>query len=155
MMGGWLKTMRLHTEMPELTGETTWLNGEVSKADLVGEKPTLIHFWSVSCHLCKEAMPKVNEFRSEYKDKLNVVAVHIPRSEGDLDLEQIKEVAKQYDITQPIFVDNDLKLSEAFENEYVPAYYVFDAKGELRHYLAGGEGMKLLTKRVNRVLENK
>ncbi|WP_027724740.1 TlpA disulfide reductase family protein [Tuberibacillus calidus] len=147
--------MRLHAEMPELTGETTWLNGQVSKSDLIGEKPTLIHFWSVSCHLCKEAMPKVNEFRDQYKDKLNVVAVHIPRSEADLDIEKIKETAEQYNITQPIFVDNNLKLSEAFENEYVPAYYVFDAKGELRHYQAGGDCMKLLTKRVNRVLESK
>lgn len=147
--------MRLHAEMPELKGETAWLNGEVSKDDLVGEKPTLIHFWSVSCGLCKEAMPKVNEFRDEFKDKLNVVAVHMPRSEKDLDLDQIKEIAAEHNITQPIFVDNEHKLTDAFENQYVPAYYVFDAKGELRHFQAGGDGMKLLTKRVNRVLENK
>ena len=65
---------------------TEWLNGEVTKDQLIGEKPTLIHFWSISCHLCKEAMPQVNEFRDQYKDKLNVVAVHMPRSENDLDL---------------------------------------------------------------------
>lgn len=147
--------MRLHAEMPELQGETTWLNGKVTKEELIGDKPTLIHFWSVSCGLCKEAMPKVNEFRDEFKDKLNVVAVHMPRSEKDLDIEQIKEVAEKFDITQPIFVDNEHKLTDAFENQYVPAYYVFDAKGELRHFQAGGDGMKLLTKRVNRVLENK
>jgi thiol-disulfide isomerase/thioredoxin len=147
--------MRLHAEMPELKGETAWLNGQVTKEKLIGEKPTLIHFWSVSCGLCKEAMPKVNEFRDEFKDKLNVVAVHMPRSEKDLDIDQIKEVAQQFDITQPIFVDSEHKLTDAFENQYVPAYYVFDAKGELRHFQAGGDGMKLLTKRVNRVLENK
>lgn len=147
--------MKLHAEMPELNGETTWLNGEVKKADLIGDKPTLIHFWSVSCGLCKEAMPKVNEFRDEFKDKLNVVAVHMPRSEKDLDIDQIKAVAEQFDITQPIFVDNEHKLTDTFENQYVPAYYVFDAKGELRHFQAGGDGMKLLAKRVNRVLENK
>lgn len=144
--------MRLRDEMPELSGATTWLNGELSKADLIGNKPTLIHFWSISCHLCKEAMPKVNEFRDEYKEELNVVAVHMPRSEKDLDLEQIKETAAEHDITQPIFVDNDHKLTDAFENQYVPAYYVFDEEGKLRHFQAGGDGMKMLTKRVNRVL---
>jgi thiol-disulfide isomerase/thioredoxin len=144
--------MRLRADMPELTGATEWINGEVSKSDLVGDKPTLIHFWSVSCGLCKEAMPSINQFRDDYKDELNVIAVHMPRSEKDLDIAQIKEVAEEHDIKQPIFVDNEHALTDAFENEYVPAYYVFDAEGKLRHYQAGGDGMKMLTKRVNRVL---
>lgn len=144
--------MRLRTPMPELEGATAWLNGEVTKEQLIGEKPTLIHFWSISCHLCKEAMPQVNEFRDQYKDKLNVVAVHMPRSEKDLDLAEIEKVAKEHDITQPIFVDSEHKLTDAFENQYVPAYYVFDKTGVLRHFQAGGSGMKMLEKRVNRVL---
>ncbi|MBM7572217.1 TlpA family protein disulfide reductase [Aquibacillus albus] len=144
--------MKLREPMPELSGATEWLNGEVSRDDLVGNKPTLIHFWSVSCGLCKEAMPNVNEFRDEYKDDLNVIAVHMPRSEKDLDLDQVKEIAAEHDITQPIFVDNKHALTDAFENQYVPAYYVFDAEGNLRHFQAGGGGMKMLRKRVNRVL---
>ncbi|MBC3705982.1 redoxin domain-containing protein, partial [Bacillus pumilus] len=91
--------MKLRQPMPELTGAKEWLNGEVTKEDLIGEKPTLIHFWSVSCHLCKEAMPQVNQFRDEYKDQLNVIAVHMPRSEDDLDLDKIKEVANEHEIT--------------------------------------------------------
>lgn len=145
--------MKLRTQMPELQGATTWLNGETTKSELVGEKPTLIHFWSISCHLCKEAMPDVNNFRDQYKDELNVVAVHMPRSEDDTNLEEIKKVAAEHDITQPIFVDSELKLSDAFENQYVPAYYVFDKDGQLRHFQAGGSGMKMLEKRVNRVLD--
>lgn len=144
--------MRLRTPMPELTGATDWLNGEVTKADLIGEKPTLIHFWSVSCGLCKEAMPNVNEFRDKYSDQLNVVAVHMPRSEKDLELEKIKEVAQEHEINQPIFVDSKHTLTDAFDNKYVPSYYVFDAEGNLRHFQAGGGGMKMLEKRVNRVL---
>lgn len=145
--------MKLREPMPELTGATEWLNGEVTKADLVGEKPTLIHFWSISCHLCKEAMPQVNQFRDDFKGKLNVVAVHMPRSENDLNIDEIKQVASEHGITQPIFVDSELKLNEIFENQYVPAYYVFDREGKLRHFQAGGSGMKMLEKRVNRVLD--
>ncbi|QFF98097.1 TlpA family protein disulfide reductase [Psychrobacillus glaciei] len=145
--------MKLRTPMPELTGSTAWLNGEVTTSELVGEKPTLIHFWSISCGLCKEAMPNVNDFRDQYKDELNVVAVHMPRSEKDVDLEEIKKVAAEHDITQPIFVDSELKLTDVFENQYVPAYYVFDKDGQLRHFQAGGSGMKMLEKRVNRVLD--
>ncbi|OIJ18713.1 thiol-disulfide oxidoreductase [Anaerobacillus alkalidiazotrophicus] len=144
--------MKLRTPMPELNGATQWLNGEVTREDLVGEKPTLFHFWSISCKLCKDAMPNVNELRDKYKDQLNVVAVHMPRSEKDLNIEEINQVAEGHEITQPIYIDNTHKLTDAFENKYVPAYYVFDSEGQLRHYQAGGGGMKMLTKRVNRVL---
>lgn len=145
--------MKLRDMMPELTGAVEWLNGERSRDDLIGEKPTLIHFWSISCHLCKEAMPLVNQFRDQYQDRLNVVAVHMPRSENDLNIEEIKKTAAEHGITQPIFVDSEHKLTEAFENQYVPAYYVFDREGKLRHFQAGGSGMKMLEKRVNRVLD--
>lgn len=144
--------LKLREEMPELTGATTWINDERSKEDLVGNKPTLIHFWSVSCYLCKEAMPEINELRDDYEDELNVIAVHMPRSEDDLDLDVIKQMAIGHDITQPIFVDSELKLTDAFENKYVPAYYVFDKDGKLRHFQAGGSGMAMLKKRINRVL---
>ncbi|WP_020059318.1 TlpA disulfide reductase family protein [Bacillus sp. 123MFChir2] len=145
--------MKLREPMPSLEGETTVLNGEVVREALIGDKPTLIHFWSVSCHLCKEAMPSINEFRDNYKDKLNVIAVHMPRSEEDLDLEKVKAVADEHGIVQPILVDNKHTITDSFENQYVPAYYVFDKNGVLRHFQAGGSGMQMLTKRVNRVLD--
>lgn len=143
--------MKLREQMPELTGATEWINEEVTKEDLIG-KPTLFHFWSVSCYLCKEAMPEINDLRDEYDDELNVVAVHMPRSEDDLDIGVIRSMAMGHDITQPIFVDSEHKLTEAFENKYVPAYYVFDEEGNLRHFQAGGSGMNMLKKRINRVL---
>jgi thiol-disulfide isomerase/thioredoxin len=145
--------MKLREPMPSLDGATAVLNGEVNREALIGDKPTLIHFWSVSCHLCKEAMPSINQFRDEYKDKLNVVAVHMPRSEADLDLDEVKKVAEEHGIIQPILVDNQHTITDAFQNQYVPAYYVFDKSGVLRHFQAGGSGMQMLTKRVNRVLD--
>jgi thiol-disulfide isomerase/thioredoxin len=147
--------MKLREEMPELTGATKWLNDEVSKEELLSSgKATLIHFWSVSCGLCKEAMPEINEFRDEFEDELNVVAVHMPRSEKDLELSVIEAMAQGHDISQPTFIDSEHKLTDAFENKYVPAYYVFDEEGKLRHFQAGGSGMDMLRKRVNRVLGN-
>ncbi|MCI2253257.1 TlpA family protein disulfide reductase [Domibacillus sp. PGB-M46] len=144
--------MKLKEQMPELNGATKWLNGKVFTSELIGERPTLIHFWSVSCHLCKEAMSNINKFRDDYKDTLNVLAVHMPLSEDDLDLEEIKAAAEEHGITHPIFVDSEHTLTEAFNNQYVPAYYVFDKEGRLRHFQAGGSGLKMLEKRLNRVL---
>lgn len=145
--------MRLRQPMPEISGASDWLNGEITREQLIGEKPALIHFWSISCHLCKVAMPSVNELRDQYKDNLNVMAVHMPRSESDMNLEEIRQVASEHQITQPIFIDDEHKLTEAFENQYVPAYYLFDRNGQLRHFQAGGSGLKMLEKRVIRVIE--
>ena len=144
--------MRLREPMPELVGATTWLNGVTTKDKLVGKNPTLIHFWSVSCSMCKESIQVINQFRDKYKDDLNVVAVHIPRSDADLDLYSIKSSAEEYGMKQPIFVDNTLKLMDAFGNKEVPAYYVFDKVGKLRHYQIGGSGVKMLEMRINRLL---
>ncbi|WP_079508265.1 TlpA family protein disulfide reductase [Mesobacillus jeotgali] len=145
--------MRLRHPMPEISGATEWLNGEVTREQLVGEKPTLIHFWAISCHLCKVAMPLVNELRDNYKDKLNVLAVHMPRSENDMNMETIKQIAAEHNIIQPIFIDDKHILTELFENQYVPAYYLFDKNGLLRHFQAGGSGLKMLEQRLNRVVE--
>jgi thiol-disulfide isomerase/thioredoxin len=145
--------MKLREPMPEMTGAVEWLNGQVTREELVGEKPTLIHFWSISCHLCKVAMPQINQFRDAFQGKLNVVGIHMPRSEKDLNIEEIKQVAAEHGMSHPIFVDSNHTITAAFQNQYVPAYYVFDRDGKLRHFQIGGSGMKMLEKRVNRVLD--
>ena len=41
------KHMKLRDQLPELVGETAWLNGKTNERELVCDKPTLIHFWSL------------------------------------------------------------------------------------------------------------
>ncbi|EMR06384.1 Thiol-disulfide oxidoreductase ykuV [Bhargavaea cecembensis DSE10] len=146
--------MKLRTPMPELHGATDWLNGVKTRADLVGERPTLIHFWSVSCRLCKDMMPDVSAIRDKYRDRLNVIAVHMPRSREDTDPGKVREAAAAHGITHPVFVDSRSKLTAEFGNRYVPAYYVFDKSGRLRHFQAGEGGMSMLEKRITRLLED-
>lgn len=145
--------MRLRDSMPELEGAEKWFNSRaIKKQEVIGSKPALIHFWSVSCGMCKNAMSKLNECRDAYKGELNVIAVHMPRSKKDYDLDEVERVARNYNISQPIFVDNALTLTNAYKNRFVPAYYIFDLDGKLRHYQSGGGGMKMLRKRVERLL---
>ncbi|SET92534.1 Thiol-disulfide isomerase or thioredoxin [Salinibacillus kushneri] len=145
--------MRLRQEMPELSSATTWLNGRISKGTLIGaDDPSLIHFWSVSCKTCKKAMPKIHKIRDHYADYLNVIAIHMPRSQQDMDVNLVKEKAREHHITEPILIDNDLTLSNAFGVKEVPAYFLFDKDGKLRHSQVGGNGLGMLTKRIQRVL---
>jgi thiol-disulfide isomerase/thioredoxin len=148
--------MRIGTEMPKLDGATEWFGGTQSHAENESKgRPTLVHFWSVSCQICKDNMPRVGEWRDKYAaDGLRVIAVHMPRYEADTDVEGVREAIAKHNITEPCAVDNQHKLRDAFHNEhgYVPAYYLFDAEGKLKSFAAGERGLSMLSSALERVL---
>jgi len=148
--------MRIGTEMPALDGATEWFGGTQAHAEaLAHEGPTLVHFWSVSCGMCKENLPRVAAWREQRKaEGLRVIAVHMPRYEADTDVEAVRDAIAKYGITEPCAIDNQLKLRDAFQNDqgYVPAYYLFDEQGKLRSFAAGERGLDMLSAAVDRVL---
>ncbi|MGM9986684.1 MAG: TlpA family protein disulfide reductase [Bacillaceae bacterium] len=144
--------MKLYEQLPSLNGATATLNGTINRDELLG-KAIFIHFWATSCQLCKNAMPNINKLRDEYEDSLQVISIHVPRCEEDLDISLVKEMIKKYDIKQITLIDNEHAIKEAFDNKCVPAYYLFDKEGKLRHYQAGGNSMVMLGKRLIRLSE--
>jgi thiol-disulfide isomerase/thioredoxin len=148
--------MRIGTEMPSLDGATEWFGGTQASAEAeAAGRPTLVHFWSMSCGMCKDNLPRVAEWRDQLKEKgLRVIAVHMPRYETDTDVEGVREAIASYDINEPCAVDNDHTIKDAFKNEqgYVPAYYLFDGEGKLRSFAAGERGLDLLKATLDRVM---
>ncbi len=149
--------MRIGTEMPSFEGATEWINGTADEAtEQAKGRPTLVHFWSVSCGICKDNLPRVTDWRDKFRDKgLRVVAVHMPRYPADLDQEAVRDTIEKFNISETCAVDNKHKLRDAFKNEqgFVPAYYLFDAEGKLRSFAAGERGLDMLASAMNRVLE--
>ncbi len=148
--------MRIGTEMPSLDGATEWFNatGAHAAAEAKG-RPTLVHFWSVSCGICKENMPRVAEWRdTRAGEGLRVIAVHMPRYPADTDVEAVRDAVATYNITEPCAVDNEHRLRDLFQNEqgFVPAYYLFDAEGKLRGFAAGERGLSMIGSALERVL---
>ncbi|MGA9770795.1 MAG: redoxin domain-containing protein [Blastocatellia bacterium] len=148
--------MRIGTQMPRLEGATDWINGNEEDATAqAGGQTTLVHFWSVSCGICKENMPRVSEWRDKHRDQgLRVIAVHMPRYPTDMDAESVREAITSFNITETCAIDNEHKLRDVFQNEqgYVPAYYLFDAQGKLRSFAAGERGLDMLSSAMNRLL---
>lgn len=147
--------MRIGAKLPNLDGATEWFGGTQahSEAEVKG-RPTLVHFWSVSCGICKDNLPRVGEWRDELKDRgLRVIAVHMPRYESDTDVEAVREAIANYNITEPCAVDNEHKLREVFQNDqgYIPAYYLFDSEGKLKSFAAGERGLNMLKSAVDRL----
>jgi thiol-disulfide isomerase/thioredoxin len=126
------------------------LNGEPSEAN----GPVLVHFWSVSCHLCHENMPEVREWKRRFEPLgLRFVAVHMPRQESDTQMERIQEMLSEMGVDEPCAVDNTLAVSDEFQNTFVPAYFLFDAEGRLKSRSAGANGIRLLGPALERMFE--
>ena len=148
--------MRIGTPMPPLEEATTWFGGTQAHAEAEAKgHPTLVHFWSISCGVCKDNLPRIATWRDELSEQgLRVIAVHMPRYEADTDIEAVREAISIFNITEPCAVDSDHKLRYAFQNDqgYVPAYYLFDAEGKLRSFAAGERGVDMLKSALDRVL---
>ena len=148
--------MRIGTEMPSFEGATEWIKGtaEEAQAEAKGHT-TLVHFWSVSCGICKDNLPRVAEWRDKFRDQgLRVIAVHMPRYPADMDGDAVREAISRHNITEMCAVDNEHELRDAFQNEqgFVPAYYLFNEEGKLKSFAAGERGLDMLFSAMNRTL---
>jgi thiol-disulfide isomerase/thioredoxin len=143
----------MRSPLPSLEGATVWVNGEPS-AESLADHPVVVFFWSISCYLCHDAAGRVAELRDRYAPQGVVfIAVHQPRSPDELNVEAVrKDALDEMHITQPCAIDNDHAIVERFENQFVPAFYVFNARHEMRHFQAGGAGLDRIASAIDRVL---
>lgn len=145
--------------MPSLEGATEWISSSADEASKDAEgQPVLIHFWSVSCGMCKDNLPTVAEWRDKYwVAGLRLVAIHMPRYPEDTNVDSVREAIARHDIKDALAIDNEHKLRDAFQNEngYVPAYYLFDEQHKLKSFAAGEYGVKVIGPALERLLAAK
>jgi thiol-disulfide isomerase/thioredoxin len=146
--------LRLKTPMPSLDGIADWENGGRPSDEELAGHPVLVHFWSVSCYICHNVADVVSGWRDKYEPRgLKVIAIHQPRGPEELDVAKVTADAHgEMGITQPLGIDNTHAVVKAFENEFVPAYYLFDANHELVHRQAGDRGFERLETKIEEVL---
>ena len=145
--------LRMDTPLPSLEGGTDWFNSKPITLDELKGHTVIIHFWSISCGICKESLPDVERWIENYGPKgLKLVSVHMPRQESDTNVESVTACIAEYEIKQPVVVDNYHTITDAFENKYVPAYYVFDTDLKMRHFSAGEKAIKMVDPVLERLL---
>jgi thiol-disulfide isomerase/thioredoxin len=125
---------------PEFAGIQTWLNSPpLTMAGLRG-KVVLIDFWTYSCINCLRTLPYVTRWYDTYKDKgLVVVGVHTPEFPFERETRNVETAIRRFGIKYPVAQDNAYATWKAYHNEYWPAEYLVDQKGNivLEHF---GEG---------------
>jgi thiol-disulfide isomerase/thioredoxin len=138
--------------LPSLGLGNGWTNSKpLSAADLDG-KVVVYDFWTYSCINCVRTLPYIESWHERYaKDGLVVVGVHSPEFDFEKIHPNITAAVKKLGVTYPVVFDDDMAVWNAFHNQYWPAKYIADRKGDLR-YVHFGEGEYSETENVIRVL---
>lgn len=126
--------------MPSLAGAVQWLNSSELSAESLRGKVVLVDFWTYDCINCQHTLPYVKDWAKKYeKDGLVVIGVHTPEYGYERIIDNVKDQVKKLGITYPVAIDNDYAIWRNFDNQYWPAHYLIDAKGQVR-YSHFGEG---------------
>lgn len=124
--------------LPALSGAVAWLNSAPLTADALKGKVVLVDFWTYSCINCLRAIPYVRAWAEKYKDQgLVVIGVHAPEFAFEKNVNNVRAAIASLRIPYPVAIDNDYAIWRAFNNQYWPAHYFIDAKGQIRHHHFG------------------
>lgn len=128
---------------PEFVGIARWINSEPLKMSELKGKVVLIDFWTYSCINCLRTLPYITKWYADYKDKgLVIIGVHTPEFEFEKDYNNVLEATKRLGVKYPVPLDNNYKTWTAYHNNYWPAHYLIDQKGNIRmvHFGEGAYG---------------
>ncbi|MGY2166433.1 cytochrome c biogenesis protein DipZ [Pseudomonas tolaasii] len=124
--------------LPPLDGAVQWLNSPPLTAEGLKGKVVLVDFWTYSCINCLRTLPYVKAWAEKYHDQgLVVIGVHAPEFAFERDVNNVTKAMKDLGINYPVAIDNNYKIWRAFNNQYWPAHYFADAKGQIRYHHFG------------------
>lgn len=128
---------------PEFTDTEKWFNtpgGRPLTLHGLRGRVVLVDFWTYTCINCIRTLPYLEAWDKRYrKDGLTIVGVHSPEFPFEREAANVEAAIKAEGIRYPVVQDNELGTWSAYENQYWPAEYFIDAKGDVR-YVHFGEG---------------
>jgi thiol-disulfide isomerase/thioredoxin len=135
---GLLQVADARAPAPNFVGITKWFNSApLSIGDLRG-RVVLVDFWTYGCYNCVNTLPYVTRLYETYKDKgLVVVGVHTPEFPFERSAGNVQAALKRHGITYPVAQDNESATWNAWRNQYWPAQYIVDQRGNVVFSHAG------------------
>ena len=128
---------------PDFTETEDWFNTPgnrpLSLTSLRG-RVVLVDFWTYTCINCIRTLPYLKAWDAAYrKDGLTIVGVEAPEFPFERDAGNVRNAIGQFGLRYPVVQDNNMGTWNAYGNQYWPADYLIDARGQVR-YAAAGEG---------------
>ena len=148
------RAMTLGTEGPiqSFAGATEWINSTPLTAEALRGKVVLVDFWTFGCINCLNALPHVKRLYAKYKEQgLVVIGVHTPELTRERIAANVRAAVRDLGVTFPVVIDNEYAIWKRWENQYWPAAYYVDAKGQIRfHHFGEGryEEQEIVVKKL-------
>jgi cytochrome c biogenesis protein CcdA/thiol-disulfide isomerase/thioredoxin len=122
---------------PNFTDTEDWFNtpGDrpLSIAKLYG-KVVIVDFWTYTCINCIRTLPFLKGLYAHYhRYGLEIVGVETPEFTFEQEASNVRAAIQSDGISYPVVQDNRYGTWNAYQNEYWPADYFIDAKGQVRH----------------------
>src|SRR5947209_2917026 len=122
---------------PEFANTQQWFNtpGDrpLSLSGLRGHV-VLIDFWTYTCINCLRTLPFLEGLYANYhRYGLEIVGVETPEFTFEQEAGNVSQAIRSDGIRYPVVQDNRYGTWNAWGNQYWPAEYLIDAKGQVRH----------------------
>ena len=142
-------------ELDSLARATEWLNTQPLTAASLRGKVVLIDIWTYTCINWLRTLPYVRAWAAKYKGQgLVVIGVHSPEFSFEKYVDNVRHAAREMRVEYPIAIDNEFVIWRAFKNQYWPALYLVDAKGNIRHQQFGEGEYEQAEKVIQRLLSD-
>ena len=124
---------------PELSNGA-WINSEPLTLKSLHGRVVLIEFWTFACYNCRNTLPTVIKWDSQYRDKgLTIIGVHTPESDLESNLNDVRREVAELGIKYPVVTDNDYSTWKLYKVEAWPTLFLLDKQGRVR-WTHVGEG---------------
>src|SRR5262245_48272321 len=127
-------------ELAAIAAASEWINSPRLTPSSFTGKVVLVDFWTYTCINWLRTLPYVRAWAQKYPERLVVVGVHTPEFDVERNVDNVRRAVQQMKIEYPVVIDNDYSIWRAFKNQYWPALYFVDARGQVReHHFGEGE----------------
>jgi len=138
--------------LPPLSGAVQWLNSPPLTVQELRGKVVVINVWTYSCINCLRSLPYLKTWSQKYKDQgLVVIGVHAPEFAFERNIGNVKKATRELGVDYPVAIDNNFAIWQGLNNEYWPAQYFVDTRGQIRHHNFG-EGNYAKSEKVIQLL---
>jgi len=110
-----------------------WINAEPLTLKSLHGRVVLIEFWTFACNNCRNTLPKLKNWDTQYRDKgLTIIGVHTPELDRERDINQLRREVAGLGIKYPVVTDQDYTTWKAYGVEAWPTLFVLDKQGRVR-----------------------
>jgi peroxiredoxin len=103
--------------------------GRVRLGEYRGKKAVLINFWATWCVPCREELPSLERLSRRMRDTLQVLGVSL----DTVGAARVRAFARELGLTFPVLHDPDLATARLYRVRGLPASFIVDRAGVIRH----------------------